>query len=225
MTAELDAMRDRTARYIAGTLSLAEARQLEAAFQADPALGERMGIHIRLGRIMNLLEGDGRPAARPPFWHDQRVAIGAAALIAVLLVALIYATVRWNVAADRVAILVQRTEQGLLEAASTTRRVVIDVESRRTTAVSSGLQAARLDLKLLVKTRRFEVFSVTVERTDGVSVLTADRMQRDSNGHLNLSLNTSAVPAGDYTLVIDGVTPLGKHVPVARAQLEITAAG
>lgn len=224
MTAELDAMRDRTARYIAGTLPLAEARQLESEFQADPALGERLGIHIRLGRIMNLLEGDGRPEAKPPFWHDQRVAIGAAVAFAVLLVGLIYTTARWNVAADRVAILVQRTEQGLLEAASTTRRVVIDAESRRTTVVSTGLQAARVDLKLLVKTKRFEVFSVTVERTDGVSVLTADRMQRDSNGHLNLSLNTSAVPAGTYTIVIDGVTYLGKHVPVARPQLEITAA-
>lgn len=221
MTAELDAMRDRTARYIAGTLPLAEARQLESEFQADPALGERMGIHIRLGRIMGLLEGDGRPETRPPFWHDQRVAIGAAAAIAVLLVGLIYATVRWNIAADRVQILLQRTEQGLLEAASTTRRVVIDVESRRTTVVSTGQHAARVDLKLLVKTKRFEVFSVTVERTDGVSVLTADRMQRDSNGHLNLSLNTSAVPPGTYAIVIDGVTYLGKHVPVARAQLEI----
>ena len=31
-------------------------------------------------------------------------------------------------------------------------------------------------------------------------------------------------PAGEYTIVIDGVTFVGKHVPVARAQLEITAA-
>jgi len=221
MTVELDALRERIARYVAGTLPPAEARRLESEFQADPALGERLGIHVRLGRIMNLLEGDGRPEARPPFWHDQRVAIGAAAAIAVLLVALIYVSTRWSIAAERVAIQHQRTEQGLLEAASSTQRAVIAVESGRTFAVSTGERATRVDLKLLLKTKRFDVFSVKLERIDGVTVLIADRMQRDSNSHLNLSLNTSAVPPGMYVIKVDGVTYRGEHEPLAHAQLQL----
>jgi hypothetical protein len=221
MSADLDETRARTARYVAGDLPLADAQRLEAEFQADPTLGARMGIHVRLERLYRLLENDPTPEPRPLWWQDRRVAVGAAAAMMALLAAVTYTGVRWNISADRVAMLEARTERGLLEAATITSHAVLDTDTKKTHVIRVAGQATRVDMKLALRTTRFNVFRATLTRTDGVTVFVADRLQRDSNGQLGLSFNTSAVPPDTYAVTIEGLTYRGDREPVARAQFRL----
>lgn len=223
MSGELDEVRRRTALYLTGALRPDEEQALEARLLADPSLGERLGIGAQIARLYRLIEPEEVVAESPtpPWWFDRRVVIWTACALVALALALIWTGWGWRVAADRVELLEARSEHGLLEAASSTQGAVLEAGSGGMAGVSIGEFATRVDLRVLLHAPRFNVFRATLMRSDGVTVFVADRLQRDSNGHLNLSFNSSAVPPGSYDVVIEGVTYRGEHVPLGRARFNL----
>ena len=72
-----------------------------------------------------------------------------------------------------------------------------------------------------MRTDRFERFRVSLVRDDGTLVLHADRMVRDSNNDLRLSINTSILPDGKYLIRVEGYTRGGEMERFAEARMQV----
>jgi hypothetical protein len=59
------------------------------------------------------------------------------------------------------------------------------------------------------------MFRVTIDRIDQGRVGVLYNLTKDSNGHVRIALNTSALGPGNYQLSIDGMTWKGEPVPEA----------
>ena len=95
----------------------------------------------------------------------------------------------------------------------------VDPRTGQLVSVDSGGFPQRIDLLIAARTDRFERFRVSLVRDDGTLVLHADRMVRDSNNDLRLSLNTSILPDGKYLIGLNKLSH-GRHLSVGPSQPE-----
>jgi len=63
---------------------------------------------------------------------------------------------------------------------------------------------------------------VTVDRLNQGRVAILHNVLRDSNGHLHLGLNSSALEPGDYQLTIEGMNWRGDTVAQAWTAITVT---
>ena len=138
-----------------------------------------------------------------------------------LVIALIWVVWRWGIAEERFEMMEKKAAEGFLQAPSSTRTVRIDPRNGQLVSVNSGGFPQRIDLFIAVRTDRFERFRVSLVRDDGTLVLHADRMVRDSNNDLRLSINTSILPDGKYLIRVDGYTRGGEMERFAEARMQV----
>jgi len=161
------------------------------------------------------------PGDRPtPWWQDRRVAVGGAIALLLLIISSVWLAVKLDIAEDRRVMLERQAAEGFLRAPSSSRTARVDLESPTTVALGTGPLPERVELRIAARTSRFNVFRVAITRNDGVAVLHADRLQRDTNGELRLAINSSLLPEGSYTVRVEGFTWRGETVPVGRFALQ-----
>lgn len=148
-----------------------------------------------------------------------RLAIGIAAALLLLAVALAWVAWRWGVAEDRMELMQKQAEAGFLQAPSTNRTVRIDLRAPGGLTVGGRDFPERIDLRMNARSNRHARFRASLLREDGTLLLHADQMVRDSNQDLRLSLNTSLLPAGRYVLRVEGYARGGKLERFAEARL------
>jgi len=160
-----------------------------------------------------------------PAWMEKlqqpKALAGIGGLILVLVLVLIWIAWRWGIAEDRYALLEKKAAEGFLVAPSSTRSVRINPRDSRVIGIGGGDLPQRVDLMIATVTSTYDRFRVSLVRDDGTLVLHADRMVRDSNSDLRLSLNTSLLPAGRYRLRIDGYSRRGDLEPFEEASLQV----
>ena len=61
------------------------------------------------------------------------------------------------------------------------------------------------DIKCDVSWSKFSCFRVTIDRVDQGRVAVLAHMPQDSNGHLRLALNSSALGPGQYQVLLEGL--------------------
>ncbi|MGH8135016.1 MAG: hypothetical protein ACRER4_01615 [Steroidobacteraceae bacterium] len=144
-----------------------------------------------------------------------------AILILVLAVAVIWMAWRWNIALDRMEMMMQQAAVGFLQPPSSTRIVRIDARDSRLVDIDAAGFPQRIDLQITATTDRYDRFRVSILRDDGTLVLHADRMVRDSNSDLRLSFNTSLLPNGRYRIPIEGYTRSGELQKYAEAKMQV----
>ena len=86
------------------------------------------------------------------------------------------------------------------------------------------LRAAKVPVPptmIAVATDRYEQFRVSLLREDGTALLHAERLARDSNGDLRISLNSTLLPNGPYRIRFEGHNWRGELQPVAEAQFQL----
>lgn len=71
------------------------------------------------------------------------------------------------------------------------------------------------DMKVDMAWSKYSLFRLTIERVDQGRVAVLDHMQKDSNGHLRLSLNSSALGPGQYQVMAEGLDWRGDATPEA----------
>jgi hypothetical protein len=84
-----------------------------------------------------------------------------------------------------------------------------------------GADTVMADMKFDVSWSKFPVFRVTIDRIDQGRVMTLANVARDSNGHLRLALNSSALGPGDYTVSMEGLDWRGTPHPQAWASFAV----
>jgi hypothetical protein len=144
-----------------------------------------------------------------------------AGLLLVLLLTLIFVAWRWSIAQDRFEMLEKKAAEGFVQAPSSTRTVRVDPRAARLVSIHSGGFPQRIDLHIAAVTRNYERFRVSFLRDDGVLVLHADRLVRDSNNDLRLSFNTSILPDGPYLIRIEGYKRDGTMERFAEARMQV----
>lgn len=161
----------------------------------------------------------------PPWMEkmQQPKALAAGAgLILVLVLALIFTAWRWGIAGDRYELLEKRVGEGFLQAPSSTRTVRINARDSGLIGIDGGGMPQRIDLVIGVQTDRYDRFRVSLVRDDGTLLFHADRLIRDSNSELKLSLNSSMLPNGRYRIRIEGYPRTGEMQRFAEVLMQVS---
>jgi hypothetical protein len=215
-------------RYLSGRLPIKGATDFERFCKENPSVLDELGLPERVNAGLRLLEAAGKPEPwqEPPkqFWQKPLVPIALTATVVALALAL--GTV-WNASTakdHRLAKLEKQSHDQPLEPArkTTVIRVLPSYSgSSNTPAASIGTtgEAQLADVKLDLSRSQYRTFRVTIDRIDQGRVAVLHNLMKDSNGHVRIMLNTTALGPGNYQLSIDGMTWKGEPIPEAWVTL------
>ena len=217
-------------RYLSGRLPLKGATDFERLCREHPELLDEIGLPERVNAGLRLLEASGKPepwqeSARP-FWQKPQVTLGLAVGVAILGFALVVA---WGATVNkdhRIAALEKQAYERALDPATSTREIRL-LPSRSgasaTPAITIGGANAQLaDFKIDESRSPFHSFRVTIDRIDQGRVAVITNLTKDSNGHLRMALNSSALGPGNYQLTIEGIGWRGDPEPDSWITIGIT---
>lgn len=200
-------------RYLAGRLPLKGAQDFERFCREHPEALVALGLPDRIHAGLRLMESAGQPepwAEKPPaLWQKPLFLAGLAALAGVLLITTLMLLFTGGERDKRITALESQLANRPLSPAQSTRPITV-MPSRtgpmaRSIVAIGGDRAEFADLKIDVSWSRFTAFRVTIDRIDQGRVLVLGNLQRDSNGHLRVTLNSSALGPGDYSVQLEGL--------------------
>jgi hypothetical protein len=214
-------------RYLAGRLPPKGVTDFEKLIRSRPQLIDELGLADKVNAGLRLLDAAGiaEPWAEKPkkAWEKPAFSFGAAAVAVAALIgcAVLAAQVSSRNAANA------KLEKDNLErpiAPSTSKRTIpVDLArngppSRSTLTINYGEFA---EMKLDLSWARFNSFRVSIDRVDQGRVAVLDGLDKDSNGHVRLSLNASAFGPGDYMVAIEGLNMRRESVPVGWYRISV----
>jgi hypothetical protein len=208
-------------RYLSGRLPLKGASEFEQYCGKHPELLDEIGLPERVNAGLRLLEASGKPEpwqepARPA-WQKPQVTI---ALAAAALVCGIAAAVFAGAGASkghRIEQLQKQLSEQPLDPATRTREIRL-LPSREgasnSPAISIGGGGTQMaDFKIDESRSAYHIFRITIDRIDQGRVGVITNLVKDSNGHLRIALNSSALGPGNYQLTIEGIDWRGDPQP------------
>lgn len=208
-------------RYLSGRLPLKGATDFERFCRDNPEVLDDLGLPERVNAGLRLLEASGKPEpwqeVSRPIWLKPQVVLILAAAAALLGIALTVVATQSSVKSQKIAKLENTVREQPLDAATATRviRVMPNREgATNTPAVTIGAGPAELvDFKIDESRSEYKVYTVTIDRVDQGRVGVIHNLTKDSNGHLRLGLNSSALGPGIYQFTIEGMSWRGDPEP------------
>jgi hypothetical protein len=208
-------------RYLSGRLPLKGATDFERFCRQHPQILDEIGLPERVNAGLRLLEASGKPEpwqepARP-FWQKPPMIIGLAVAVAILALTLVVAWGATVTRDHRIAALEKQAYERALDPATSTREIRL-LPSRSgasdTPAITIGGRSAQLaDFKIDESRSPYHAFRITIDRIDQGRVGVITNLTKDSNGHLRIALNSSALGPGNYQLTIEGLGWRGEPEP------------
>jgi len=217
-------------RYLSGKLPVKGASEFERFCATHPQMLDELGLPERVHAGLRLLEASGKPEpwSETPkrFWEQPLVPIGLAAAVLVLLVMTSVLAGANSQKAHRIATLIQQVADQPLEPATTTRtiRLLPSREGASNTPavmIGGGGQTQLADFKIDMTHSPGKIFRVTIDRLDQGRVAVLGNLLKDSNGHLRIALNSSALGPGVYQLTIERLDWRGEPEPDAWVTIGI----
>src|SRR5687768_5708025 len=214
-------------RYLAGRLPPKGVTDFEKLIRSRPQLIDELGLAEKVNAGLRLLDAAGvaEPWAEKPkkFWETPVFGLGAAALAIVVLI--VCAVLAMQVSSRNETIAKQARENVERPIAPSTRkRTVVVAVARNGPPARSMLTLNHgefAELKADLTWTRFTGFRVSIDRVDQGRVAVLDSMDKDSNGHLRISLNAGAFGPGDYMVTIEGLNLRRESIPVAWYRITI----
>jgi hypothetical protein len=210
-------------RYLCGKLPIKGATDFERFCREQPELLDEIGLAERVNAGIRLLEASGKPepwreVPKKP-WEKPQIVLALGALALLLAIALaIVASANANKSRRITKLNALVLEQPLEPAASTRsiRLLPSRTGSSNTPAIIIGGGTTQLaDLRIDMTHSPYRAFRVTIDRIDQGRVAVLHNIMKDSNGHLHLALNSSALGPGTYQFTIEGLTWRGDPEPDA----------
>ena len=208
-------------RYLSGRLPLKGATEFERFCRDNPDVLDELGLAERVNAGLRLLEASGKPEpwqeAKKPFWLKPQVTLGLAVAVVGLAIGLSVVMNDSSVKAIRIKKLQDQAVERPLDPATKTREIRL-LPSREggsnTPAITIGGGPTELaDLKIDESRSPYKIFRVTIDRIDQGRVAVISELAKDSNGHLRIALNSSALGPGNYQFTIEGLTWRGDAEP------------
>jgi hypothetical protein len=210
-------------RYLCGKLPIKGATDFERFCREQPELLDEIGLAERVNAGIRLLEASGKPepwgeVPKKP-WEKPQILLGLGALALLLAIALVIVASANANKSRRITKLNALVLEQPLEPAASTRSIRLlpsRTGSSNTPAITIGGGTTQLaDLRIDMTHSPYRAFRVTIDRIDQGRVAVLHNIMKDSNGHLHLALNSSALGPGTYQFTIEGLTWRGDPEPDA----------
>ena len=217
-------------RYLENKLPFKGARDLEQWCRVHPEYLDELKLSERAHASLKLLEASGKPQdlaeEKPPWWKSLYVLIGLAALAFICLVAF------WSLAGKYVLLQGKLEDtkhaltQGPLVQPAVEKSVYIAPDHApginrakiQLNRAAPLLMDVHIDLGYTQKQMQFRMF---VDKQDQGRALVLNDLLKDSNGELQLTLNSTGLSAGTYTVRIEALPPRGIPIPIGWLLLEV----
>ncbi|HEY2339875.1 MAG TPA: hypothetical protein VGH75_05040 [Steroidobacteraceae bacterium] len=209
-------------RYLSGRLPLKAATEFERFCRDHGELLDEIGLPERVNAGLRMLEASGKPEpwqeAPRPVWQKPQVTLGLAIAVAVLGMTLAGVAANSSSKSHRIAELQKQNSERALDPATSTREIrLLPSRSGASNApaitIGGGPSAQLVDLKIDESRSPYRAFRVTVDRIDQGRVAVISNLEKDSNGHLRIALNSSALGPGNYQLTLEGLDWRGQPQP------------
>ncbi len=233
-------------RYLDGKLPVKGARDLEAWCRNNPGYLAELKLSERAQSSLKLLEACGRPLdltePLPPWWKSVYVLIGLGALTFLSLVAFWVLLGKYFILQNRLEEARTVAAQGpLVQPASETSvtitpdrvpaadhaRIVVShaapqlmdvhIDLAYTQSGNPGLSSGNA----LAAAKKLMTFRIVVDKKDQGRALILNNLLKDSNNQLRLTLNSTGLSVGIYTVRIEGIPFGGGAYPVGWLLLEV----
>jgi hypothetical protein len=208
-------------RYLSGRLPLKAATEFERFCRDHSELLDEIGLPERVNAGVRLLEASGKPEpwqeAPRPVWQKPQVTLALAVAVIVLLLTLGGLAANSSSKSHRIAELQKQNSERSLDPATSTREIRL-VPSRTGASnapaiVIGGGTTQLADFKIDESRSPYHTFRVTIDRIDQGRVAIISNLDKDSNGHLRIALNSSALGPGNYQLTLEGLDWRGQPQP------------
>lgn len=215
--------------YVSGKLPVRGATVFERYCRENPQILDEIGLPERVHAGLRLLEASGKPEPwqekpKKP-WESPYVPLGLAVLVLVLGIGLLVLNKQLSAQLHKVSVLHQLVIDQPLDAAATTTTVDIQPSHAGPAAaiasVIGGPTAQLANIRIDLTHSDFRAFRVTIDRVNQGRVAILNNLIKDSNGELGFSLNSSALGAGEYQLIIEGLDWRGDPQPDSWAAISI----
>src|SRR6516225_4822393 len=210
-------------RYLSGRLPLKAATEFERYCHAHPEMLDQLGLPERVNAGLRLLEAAGKPEpwqeAPRPAWQKPAVTLALAVAVVVLGIALAGVAASNSSKSHRMAELQKQNSERALDPATSTREIRLlpsrsGASNSPAITIGGGAGGAQLaDLKIDESRSPYHTFRITIDRIDQGRVAVLNNMDKDSNGHLRIALNSSALGPGNYQLTLEGLDWRGQPQP------------
>ena len=208
-------------RYLSGRLPLKAATEFERFCRDHAELLDEIGLPDRVNAGLRLLEASGKPEpwqeAPRPVWQKPQVTLVLALAVIVLLLTLGGVAANSSSKSHRITELQKQNSERALDPATSTREIRL-LPSRsgasNAPAIVIGGGATQLaDFKIDESRSPYHSFRITIDRIDQGRVAVINNIDKDSNGHLRIALNSSALGPGNYQLTLEGLDWRGQPQP------------
>ena len=209
-------------RYLSGRLPLKAATEFERFCRDHGQLLDEIGLPERVNAGLRLLEASGKPEpwqeAPRPVWQKPQVTLMLAAAVVVLGMALAIVGAASSSKGHRIAELQKLNSERALDAATSTREIRLlpsrsGASNSPAITIGGGASAQLADLKIDESRSPYHTFRVTIDRIDQGRVAVINTLGKDSNGHLRIALNSSALGPGNSQLTLEGLDWRGQPQP------------
>ena len=168
-----------------------------------------------------MLEASGKPEPwqekSQRWWAKPQFVFGLVGAVLLLGVGLALVASNNSAKSAKLARFEKQLAERPLDPATNTRviRLVPSHEAASNTpaVVIGGGPAELVDFKIDETRSAYKTFSITIDRIDQGRVAVLHNLVKDSNGHLRIALNSSALGPGNYQLTIEGLSWRGDPEP------------
>jgi hypothetical protein len=208
-------------RYLSGRLPLKAATEFERFCRDHSELLDQIGLPERVNAGVRLLEASGKPEpwqeAPRPVWQKPQVTLALALAVIVLLLTLGGVAANSSSKSHRITELQKQNSERSLDPATSTREIRLlpsrTGASNAPAIVIGGGTTQLADFKIDESRSPYHSFRVTIDRIDQGRVAVINNLEKDSNGHLRIALNSSALGPGNYQLTLEGLDWRGQPQP------------
>lgn len=209
-------------RYLSGRLPIKGATEFERFCKEHPKFLDEIGMPERVNAGLRLLEASGKPEpwqeSKTPAWQKPMVSLVLACGVAILCMAL---AVVWSGSASkshRIDQLQRQASERALDPATSTREIRLmpsrsGASNAPAITIGGGGAVQLADFKIDESRSPYHVFRITIDRIDQGRVGVINNIAKDSNGHLRIALNSSALGPGNYMLTLEGLDWRGEPQP------------
>jgi len=209
-------------RYLSGRLPLKGATDFERFCHDHPELLDEIGLPERVNAGLRLLEASGKPEpweeGPRPLWQKPQVTLALAGVVLIFAVMLAIVAGHSAGKSHRIAELQKQATERALDPATSRREIRLlpsrEGASNSPAIIIGGAGGAQLaDFKIDETRSPYHTFRVTIDRIDQGRVAIITNLEKDSNGHLRIALNSSALGPGNYQLTLEGLDWRGEPQP------------
>jgi hypothetical protein len=209
-------------RYLSGRLPLKGATEFERYCKEHPQLLDEIGLPERVNAGLRLLEASGKPEpwqeTKTAAWQKPAVTLGLAVGVVVLGMALAAVSASNASKSHRIEQLQRQASERALDPATSTREIRLmpsrsGASNSAAITIGGGGSAQLADFKIDESRSPYHVFRITIDRIDQGRVGVINNLAKDSNGHLRIALNSSALGPGNYLLTLEGLDWRGDPQP------------